>query len=198
MSHAYRDFRELPLFTYGLIACDPPWKFETYSEKGEGRSPTQHYDCMSTEEIAAMPVGHLGSLDCALLLWGTSPMLPDVLEVGRAWGFRFIGKAFCWAKTNPNTPHGPADDPGTWFMGLGYHTRSNSEDCWLFVNGSPRRLDAGVRELIVAPRREHSRKPEEFYHRAERLYAGPRLDLFSRQTRPGWDSWGNETGKFDG
>ena len=92
----------------------------------------------------------------------------------------------------------PAFADSTWHMGMGYSSRANTEDCWLGTTGNPKRLDAGVRELIIAPRREHSRKPDEFFPRAERLFAGPRIELFSREPRPGWDTWGNEARKFEG
>ncbi|MEM8791060.1 MAG: MT-A70 family methyltransferase [Pseudomonadota bacterium] len=183
---------DLPLLHYGLIIADPPWHFQTRS--GE---PSVPYKTMSVEEICCLQVGHLASKDCALLLWSASPNLLDALKVMSAWNFQFKGKAFCWAKTNPRQFHGPASASKTWFMGRGYGSRSNTEDCWLGTVGSPTRLSAAVRELIVAPVREHSRKPDEAYERAEKLFAGPYLDLFSRQSRPGWDTWGNEAGKFD-
>ncbi len=189
---------ELTPLHYSLIAADPPWHFSTYSPKAQ-RSASRHYETMSADLLAAMPVGYLAQRDCALLLWGASPNLPDVLRVMAAWGFVFKGKAFCWAKTNPRCPElAPIYSDAPWHMGLGYTTRSNTEDCWLGTMGSPKRLSRSVRELIVAPRREHSRKPDEFYARAEALFDGPRLDLFSRERRPGWDAWGNEVGKFAG
>lgn len=186
----------LPLFHFGLILADPPWDFSTYSDKAQ-RSAKNHYDTMSVDQICAMPVGHLASKDCALLLWGTSPNLPDALAVINAWGFTYKSKAFCWAKPNTRQTAGKANSDATWFMGMGYGSRANTEDCWLATTGSPERLNADVRELIVAPRREHSRKPDAIYERAERLFPGPYLDLFSRQERPGWTSWGNEVGKFE-
>lgn len=81
-------------------------------------------------------------------------------------------------------------------MGFGYWTRKQVEPCWLFTRGSPKRVSKGVRQLIVEPRREHSRKPEAQYARIEALVDGPRLELFARSQRAGWDSWGNEIEKF--
>ncbi|MEM7211964.1 MAG: MT-A70 family methyltransferase [Pseudomonadota bacterium] len=190
------DLSTLPLFHYGLIMADPPWDFTTYSDKAQ-RSAKNHYDTMTVDQICAMQVGPLASRDCALLIWGTSPNLVEVLQVISAWGFEFKSKAFCWAKPNKLQSAGRADENSTWFMGMGYGTRANTEDCWLATTGSPERLNADVRELIIAPRREHSRKPDEAYERAERLFAGPYLDLFSREKRPGWDQFGNETSKFE-
>jgi N6-adenosine-specific RNA methylase IME4 len=76
-------------------------------------------------------------------------------------------------------------------------TRKNSEPCLLARRGNPRRLSRSVQELIVAPRREHSRKPDEIYERIERYASGPFVELFARQSRRGWSSWGDEVGKFD-
>lgn len=81
-------------------------------------------------------------------------------------------------------------------MLLGYWTRSNSEVCLLATRGSPKRMAADVRQAIIAPKREHSRKPDGIHERIERLVGGPYLELFARQRRPGWDCWGNETDKF--
>jgi N6-adenosine-specific RNA methylase IME4 len=82
-------------------------------------------------------------------------------------------------------------------MGLGKWTRQNSERCLLATRGHPHRLHADVPELIVAPRREHSRKPGEARERIERLVAGPYLELFARDSRAGWDAWGAQVGLFD-
>src|SRR5438045_1215140 len=82
-------------------------------------------------------------------------------------------------------------------MGLGFWTRANPEQCLLATRGRPRRLSRSVPQLIVAPRREHSRKPEEARERIEHLIAGPYAELFARDGRPGWDSWGTEAGLFN-
>ena len=89
-------------------------------------------------------------------------------------------------------------DPVDSYMGLGYWTRANSEVCLLATRGSPKRLNADVRQGHHCPRREHSRKPEGVHERIERLVVGPYLELFARQRRPGWDCWGNEVDKFNG
>lgn len=81
-------------------------------------------------------------------------------------------------------------------MGCGAWTRANPEPCLIATRGNPRRLNADVHSVIVAPRREHSRKPDEVHDRIERLMPGPYLELFGRQERPGWTVWGNEVGKF--
>lgn len=168
---------------YGVIYADPPWHFRTWSAKGRGRCADAWYDVMTLDEIRALPVAEYAAKDCVLLLWAIDPMLPHALSVIAAWGFEFKTVGFYWVKQNRD---------GSPFMGLGRWTRMNPEQCLLATRGRPRRLSAAVRKLISSPRREHSRKPDEVYERIETLVAGPYLELFARQERPGWDSWGNE------
>ena len=97
--------------------------------------------------------------------------------------------AFYWVKQNTKSDG--------FFTGLGYWTRANPEQCLLATRGKPRRVNKDVRKLVVAPRREHSRKPEEVRAQIERLVAGPYLELFARDTKRGWDCWGDQAGLFD-
>tara|TARA_Y100000593_G_scaffold83521_1_gene157488 strand:+ start:16261 stop:17040 length:780 start_codon:yes stop_codon:yes gene_type:complete len=182
---------------YGAIVADPPWSFLTRSDKGKGRSPENHYDCMTLDDIKAMPVSEIAAKDCVLFLWIIDTHLEMALEVIKAWGFTYKTKGFNWVKTNKNP--GAATDPSSFFTGMGFWTRANPEDCLLATVGQPKRNEGGrgVRRLIVAERREHSRKPEEMLARVEELVPGPYCELFSRASRPGWDQIGNETGKFD-
>lgn len=182
--------QDLPLFHYGAIYADPPWNFENYSENGEGKNPNRHYDCMSINKIKALPIGPLAKKDSVLFLWVTDPMLQEGLEVMKAWGFQYKTVAFTWAK------QGRADR-NKWHMGTGYWTRSNPEMCLLGVNGSPKRCDRGVRQLVIEPVREHSRKPDRIHDDIESLVDGPYIELFSRKNRPGWKAWGNEVGKYN-
>jgi N6-adenosine-specific RNA methylase IME4 len=87
-------------------------------------------------------------------------------------------------------------DDADALVGMGYWTRANSEVCLLATRGKPKRQHADVRQGIIEPRREHSRKPDCVYDRIERLVPGPYIELFARNTRPGWLSWGNETQRF--
>jgi N6-adenosine-specific RNA methylase IME4 len=85
----------------------------------------------------------------------------------------------------------------SFFAGLGFWTRANPEMCLLATRGKPKRKSAGVKKLVIAPRREHSRKPDEVYDRIEALCDGPYLEMFARHSRPGWDNWGTQRGLFD-
>jgi N6-adenosine-specific RNA methylase IME4 len=119
------------------------------------------------------------------------------LRTVEAWGFEYKTCGFCWIKADA-TQIEMFDEEVTADMLLGYWTRSNSEVCLLATRGSPKRLAADVRQAIIAPKREHSRKPDGIHERIERLVAGPYIELFARQRRPGWDVWGNEVDKFSG
>jgi len=174
---------------YGAIYADPPWDYRTWGEKGTGRGAVAHYPVPPFETLAAMDVAQYAAKNCALFLWATDPLLPQAFKLIEAWGFTYKTIAFYWVKTNQN---------GTFFTGLGHWTRANPEQCLLATRGHPKRLARNVHKLIVSPRREHSRKPDEAYGLIERLVPGPYLELFARQSRTGWDSKGDEAGLFDG
>jgi N6-adenosine-specific RNA methylase IME4 len=181
---------------YKVIYADPPWTFATYSKKGKGRSPEAHYDCMSFDAIKALPVADWAAPDSILLLWVTDPLLPKGLELLDAWGFTYKTVGFYWAKLNKAaSPHAYSDTD--FFTGMGFWTRANPEQCLLATRGKPKRIAKDVRRLVVAPRREHSRKPDEVYENIERLADGPYLEMFARSSRNGWDSWGNQEELFD-
>ncbi len=180
---------------YSVILIDPPWRFQHWSGKGTERAAENHYNTLSNDEIAALPLSDLASDDCVLFVWAVWPKLEEIMPMFAGWGFQYKTCAFCWAKAD-NT------QPDLWqeelrpAVGMGYWTRANTEPCLLATRGKPKRLNADVRQGIIAPRREHSRKPDGVHERIERLVAGPYLELFARQQRPGWDCWGNETDKF--
>ena len=174
---------------YGVIYCDPPWLFRTYSAKGTGRSAISHYDTMTFDELKALPVSNWAAPDCVLLLWVPGPHTLMGGELMTAWGFEFKGTGFVWVKTTKNKPG--------YAMGCGYSTRKNAEFCWQGTRGSPRRLCASIRELVAEPRRVHSQKPDRIRDDIRALYPGPYLEMFARTTAPGWDSWGDEVGLLD-
>jgi N6-adenosine-specific RNA methylase IME4 len=165
--------------SYPAILADPPWHFAVRSPKGEGRSASQHYNIMGLDEICALPVSDMAAKDSTLFLWAIDPMLPQALRVIEQWGFTYKTVAFTWAKTN-------AKSDG-FFTGMGFWTRANCEHCLLATRGAPKRQAKDVRRLVVSPRREHSRKPDEVRTRIERLVAGPYVELFARSRAPGWD-----------
>lgn len=193
------SFANLPRNHFGAILCDPPWRFEVWSGetvvKPHSRNDTIHYDTMSREDLQSLPVKDLAAPDCVLFMWVTWPTLVQAMELVGSWGFKYKTCAFDWMKANAGQLDMLRDDADA-LMGMGYWTRSNSEPCLLATRGKPKRLNADVRQGIIEPRREHSRKPACVHERIQRLVDGPYLELFARAPRVGWDVWGNQTSKF--
>ena len=190
-------FEGLERGKYRAILVDPPWSFKVWSkETGNGRSAASHYSTMTARQIARLPVDELATSDCVLFMWCCWPILGDALRVIDAWDFVYKTCAFDWMKANNTQPDFFQDDLSTQ-MGMGYWTRANSEPCLLATRGNPKRVNADVRQGIITPRREHSRKPDCIYGRIEQLVAGPYVELFARKRHPGWDCWGNEIEKFE-
>ena len=188
-------FGGLPRNHYGAVVADPPWRFEAWSGKGTARAADNHYNTMRIDDLAALPVSELAADDCALFMWISWPMLRDAMSLIDSWCFSYKTCAFAWLKANVQQADLFRDDADAQ-VGLGYWTRANSEVCLLATRGSPKRLNADVRQGIIEPRREHSRKPACVHDRIERLVAGPYLELFARARRQGWDCWGLEVNKF--
>lgn len=187
-------FGDLKRSHYRAILADPPWRFETWGDQTNAATHVdRHYQTMTTDDILWLPVKHLAAPDCVLFLWVTWPTLRIATQVIDAWGFTYKTCAFSWMKADPYRLF--ADDATPEMLG-GYWTRSNTEVCLLATRGKPKRLNADVRQGIIAPRREHSRKPDGIHERIKRLVAGPYCELFARQKRKGWDVWGNQTDKF--
>lgn len=181
------DFQALrPAGGFGLIMADPPWPSEMRSEKGYAKSPEAHYATMPLEDIRALPVEALAAPDCLLWLWARGSQLCEAIAVVGAWGFELKTTGW-WVKMTAR---------GKQTFGTGYILRNAGEPYLIATRGAPG-TTRGVRDTILGQRRQHSRKPEEAYVAAERLVPDvQRLDLFSRQDREGWTSWGLEAGKF--
>jgi len=192
---------------YKMIVADPPWHFRArtalqMTNWTSRRDAEKHYDVMGVDDIAALPVRDLAGPDAHLMLWITGPLLIEGkhLPIMKAWGFKPSSIAFTWVKLKRSIeaqqsrfiPFGARD----LHVGLGLTTRKNAEFCLLGRRGNAKRISKSVREIILAPVREHSRKPEEFYERAMAYADGPYLEMFSRQRRAGWDAWGNQVDKF--
>ena len=152
---------------------------------------------MGIDELCALPVADLAAPDSALFLWATFPQLPEALRLIQAWGFTYKSVAFVswgftyksvafvWLKKNRK-----AD---SWFYGLGFWTRGNAEICLLATRGHPKRQAANIHQFIISPIEAHSKKPDEARDKIVALMGDvPRVELFARQSPPGWDVWGNE------
>ena len=170
---------------YNIIYADPPWSYRAWSSKEKGRSAESHYPTMSIEDIKALPVSQLAAKDCILFLWITFPLLQEAWSIMEAWGFTYKTVAFVWVKQCRKSEN--------LFLGMGYWTRSNAEICLLATKGSPKRVSKNVKQIIISHLEEHSKKPDAARDRIVDLAGDlPRIELFARQTTPGWDVWGNE------
>lgn len=170
---------------YPVIYADPPWQFGVRSEvTGREKSAENHYPTMPTQEIAAL-FEHIGDPKCAdavLFLWATNPMLVDALRVMAAWGFTYVHH-WIWDKE---------------VAGTGYWGRDRHELLLIGRRGdvaSP--LPGSQPDTVFRERKgRHSAKPDFYAETIERLYpAVPRLEMFCRSARPGWDVWGYEAGE---
>lgn len=195
----------LPEGPFDLIEADANWRYKGYSKvtQGNTRAPERHYKTATIEQIAALPVKSIAAKNCHLMFWITGSQFVQGahLPIFEAWGFKPSSVAFVWLKVNRFALNGRffnPINPKDFFMGLGKTTRQNCEFVLLGRRGSPKRHHMGIRQTIIEPRREHSRKPDSFYDDC-RKYAGDdarMVSLFSRTHREGWTVWGDEVEKF--
>jgi len=179
---------------FKVITLDPPWPYDRTS--GQGVANTQ-YSLMTWDDLYALGplIKAVAAPDCAIFMWTTAPLLIETVDMVRAWRLRYVTKAFSWVKTYTS---------GGIFFGIGSYTASNTEDVWLLSNGTPKRKNKDVSQIVptvedavVAPMGRHSRKPEEIQDRIERLLPGPYLEIFARRRRDGWACVGNELDGLD-
>ncbi len=182
-------YAPLPTGTFGTIIADPAWQLKTWSAKGQGKSPSKHYQTMSLDDIKAMPVQEHASPDGSLLvLWVPNNMIDQGLEVVASWGFQYSTSGH-WLKLSHTGKK--------LHFGTGYRLRECTETFLIATRGRVPRGSMRERGVIIAPARESGRKPDEQYRLAEALGPGPYLELFSRTTCPGWTVWGDEAGMFE-
>lgn len=199
VDQAAADLRALPnAGRYAALSSDPPWHHKSYSDKGQTRrSPSHHYRTMSIAEICALPVKEIMAPNSHCFLWTTQPHLELSFEVLKAWGYRYSSVFLFWVKLNPKAVDEMFLRESDIMKGMGKTTRKSVEILLLGRRGSPRRLHKGLGDIIISPRRQHSRKPDSAFSRIEAYCPGPRLDMFAREARPGFDRFGDEAAKFD-
>ena len=176
---------------YQIILCDPPWSYKDKRTKPIKNSPggaggaEKWYKTMSVSDICALKVSEIAEENCMLFLWATPPLLPEAFEVLKSWGFIYKTVGFVWVKM---TNDGKKDREG-----MGYYTMSNAELVLIGLRGRYWRNKFGVRQILFAPKTEHSKKPNEIRKRIIELCGDlPRIELFAREKTEGWDVWGNE------
>jgi len=162
---------------FSVIYADPPWQYE---HETQGRQEIENvYPTMLLSDIMKLPIDEIAMGNCILFLWCPNPKVGEAIDVVRAWGFNYRTN-FVWVKDR---------------IGMGYYNRQKHEMLMIAVKGTTPTPDPGNRppSVIEAPRREHSRKPDEIYEMIEKMYPDLRkVELFARHTHPGWIAWGNE------
>jgi N6-adenosine-specific RNA methylase IME4 len=184
--HTDVAFRELVSGPFGTILIDPPWRFENRTGKmAPEHRRLRRYATLSFEEIAALPVGTLAMSQAHLYLWCPNALLAEGLRILQAWGFTYKTN-LVWYKVRK--------DGGPDGRGVGFYFRNVTELVLFGVRGKLRTLAPGRRQvnLFTSHKREHSRKPEELYGIIEACSPGPYVELFARQRRAGWHSWGDQ------
>ena len=163
---------------FNVIYADPPWTYE-HGMMSQSRHFENNYPTETTAMIAGIAVGKITADDCILFLWTTSPKLEEAFDVIGAWGFKYQTSAV-WIKPS---------------IGMGYWFRQQHEHLLLATKGKmPAPIEADrPASVIEAPRKKHSQKPTSILDMIDRAYPNlPKIELFARSTRGGWDSWGNE------
>ena len=150
-----------------------PWKYNNpMSNKPKWGGKT--YPEMALDDICALRVSEIANKDCVLLLWATMPKLKEALQVGEAWGFKYVTCAFNWVKLNPSSKG--------IYSGMGHWTNGNAELCLFFKIGKPKRLEKNIKQIQMHPRGRHSAKPSEIRDEIIRLLRDlPRIQLFARE-----------------
>ncbi len=172
---------KLPEGVFEVIVVDPPWPYGDQDDYDrEYRRIVTPYPEMSLEDIGALEFP--AADDCIVWLWTTHKFLHDAFHILDGWGFE-PKMTLTWDKER---------------MGMGRWLRSQSEFCLMAVRGGPRVDLTDQTTILRVPRRQHYRKPDEFYEMVESLCIGRRLDFFSRERRKGWEQMGNDPEKFEG
>ena len=167
---------------YDVIVIDPPWPMQKIERDVRPRQAGFDYKSMSLDEIAAYPVSSVAMDDCHLFCWTTQKFLPSTIDIIEGWGFKYVC-TFVWHKAGGYQP-----------VGLPQY---NCEFVIYGRKGSVSFVDTkAFSTCFDAGRREHSRKPKEFYETVARVTKGSRVDIFSREVHDGFAQHGNEKEKF--
>ena len=172
---------------FKTILADPPWQFENRTGKiAPEHKRLNRYGTMTLADIKALPVEDVAADAAHLYMWVPNALLPEGIEVLRAWGFKYKSNII-WHKIRK--------DGGSDGRGVGFYFRNVTEILLFGVRGKNARTLAPGRtqvNMIQTRKREHSRKPDEQYTLIESCSPGPFLEMFSRGTRKGWTVWGNQ------
>ena len=176
---------------YGSILIDPPWRFSNRTGKvGPEHKRLRRYDTMSFDDIAALPISEITLPKSHLYLWSPNALLPEALDIMRAWGFTYKTN-IVWYKVRK--------DGGPDGRGVGFYFRNVTELLLFGIRGKIRTLAPGRSQvnIVITRKREHSRKPDSVYDLIQRCSPGPYCEMFSRQRVPEWDQWGDEVDTYE-
>lgn len=206
---------------YSIIYADPPWEYKRKADTVIQGGCIRHYQTMNKQEIENLPIPELANNNCALFMWCTFPKLEEQLYLFKHWGFKYKTVGFTWVKTNPvkidykniikRLISGKLSTYSAYkrllvairknfkpFFGVGYYTKSNAEICLLGIKGKMPPINNSISSIIISPRREHSRKPDEVRDKIVKLFGDvPRIELFARQKTEGWDVYGDDVERFN-
>jgi N6-adenosine-specific RNA methylase IME4 len=176
---------------FATILADPPWQFQNRTGKvAPEHRRLNRYGTMTLDDIKALPVASASADTSHLYLWVPNALLPDGLAVMAAWGFQYKSNII-WHKIRK--------DGGPDGRGVGFYFRNTTEIVLFGVRGkNARTLAPGRRQvnILKTRKREHSRKPDEFYDIVESCSPGEYLEMFARGSRPGWTTWGNQADDY--
>jgi len=171
---------------FSTILADPPWQFMNSTGKmAPEHKRLMRYPTLTQQDILELPVAQLADTQAHLYLWVPNALIAEGLEVMKRWGFTYKAN-LVWYKTRK--------DGGPDGRGVGFYFRNVTELILFGIRGKMRTLQPGRTQtnIIVKPKREHSRKPDEQYSLIEDCSPGPFLELFARNAQPGWKAWGNQ------
>jgi N6-adenosine-specific RNA methylase IME4 len=177
---------------FHTVLADPPWQFQNRTGKvAPEHRRLNRYGTMALADICTLPVGEICLEPAHLYLWVPNALLPEGLEVLKAWGFSYKANII-WHKVRK--------DGGPDGRGVGFYFRNTTEILLFGVKGRNARTLAKGRSqvnILRTMKREHSRKPDEQYGLIESCSPGPYLEMFARGSRPGWKTWGNQADAYE-
>lgn len=206
---------------YNIIYCDPPWKFNNKKTGGSMKSgATSKYKTMTVDQMLEIDVPSITAEDCVLFMWWVGSMPLEAIKLAEGWGFKLkTMTGFNWVKTTESKERNKLLDfailacsrflakskyseivfqaleafKQKLFFGMGFWTRAGSECCLIAVKGKIKPISKSVRSVVISPIGEHSEKPYTIAHQIVKLCGDlPRLEMFARDKKEGWDLFGNE------
>jgi len=185
------DFRNRINGRFGTILADPPWRFRNKTGKvAPEHKRLARYPTLSLEEILEIPVKDVAAENSHLYLWVPNALIAEGLKVMEEWGFQYKTNLIWYKIRKDGGPDG---------RGVGFYFRNVTEMVLFGVRGKLRTLEPGRRQvnIILARKREHSRKPDQLYEIIEACSPGPYLEMFARGARRNWVTWGNESDNYE-